>query len=143
MTTTPKPVADRAAVPSVPAGVPDTVTHAQMVAALRSLGLPVELITDVHLTLDTISFTVQVHDSKGRLLARDGGEVLTATTYIDVVADPRATGGTIRNVVSVDPDRGPDGCFMPPVRTPQVKVTVNPPSSSEFARQFLNSVMRS
>ncbi|MEU3563528.1 hypothetical protein [Kitasatospora sp. NPDC006786] len=105
------PDPDRPAAPSAPTAVPTEITRADVAAALRSLGLPAELITDMCLTTDAIRLTLQVRDTAGRVIARDNGEPLTATTHIDVVHAPAddapATGGTVRSVLFADPL---DGC---------------------------------
>ncbi|MFB7473994.1 hypothetical protein [Kitasatospora sp. NPDC056184] len=126
MTTTPKPVADRAAAPSVPAGVPDKVTRQQVCDALRSLGLPADAITEVHIDMDLISMTVVVRTPTGNIWAKDTGRALTAAAYVDVVEDPRperpATGGT--------PNAARSG----------IRLSVTDPGADAFKRLFLNSI---
>ncbi|MFE7559654.1 hypothetical protein [Kitasatospora sp. NPDC057500] len=140
------------AAPSVPAGVPDTVTREQVRAALRLLGLPADAISSVYISTDVISLTVLVRSATGRIWARDNGEPLTATAYVDVVDDPRPqrppAGGTISPRVFVDPEHGTDGCVIPPAaastRTAdgiKVRLSVKDPGRDAFKRLLLNEIV--
>jgi hypothetical protein len=61
---------------------PTYVTHAQKLAACEALGLPAEIVTDVHMSATNgVSVTVQILDHKGRLLAQGDGP-LTADIHL-------------------------------------------------------------